>query len=44
MVLFSYTIGNLAFYSTIFYPKFETNKMWYGDMFSIDGWIKNEDF
>ena len=41
---FSATIGNLSFFSTIYYPKFETNKIWYGDMFSIDGWIKNEDF
>ena len=41
---FSATIGNLAFFSNIYYPKFETNKIWYGDMFSIDGWTKIEDF
>lgn len=42
---FSATIGNLAFFSNIFYPKFvEENKRWCGDMFSIDGWTKIEDF
>jgi hypothetical protein len=38
---FSAVIGYLSFYSTIHYPEYETNKIWYGDMFSIDGWIKH---
>lgn len=37
---FSAIIGYLAFFSTIYYPEYETNKMWYGDMFSIEGWNK----
>ena len=41
---FSATIGNLAFFSNIYYPKFEENKSWCGDMFSVDGWTKIEDF
>lgn len=41
---FSATIGNLAFFSNIYYPKYEINKIWYGDMFSIDGWTKIDDF
>lgn len=36
---FSAVIGYLAFFSDIYYPKYETNKIWYGDMFSIDKWI-----
>jgi len=35
---FSATIGYLAFYSNIYYPEYDQNKIWYGDMFSIDGW------
>lgn len=38
---FSATIGYLSFFSTINYPEYEPNKIWYGDMFSIDGWIKH---
>jgi len=37
---FSAIIGYLAFFSNIYYPEYESNKMWYGDMFSIDSWIK----
>lgn len=37
---FSATIGHLGFFSNIYYPKFEVNKSWCGDMFSIDGWTK----
>ena len=37
---FSSIIGYMAFYSTIYYPEYELNKMWYGDMFSINNWIK----
>lgn len=35
---FSAIIGYLSFFSTIYYAKYDDNKMWYGDMFSIDGW------
>jgi hypothetical protein len=37
---FSAIIGYLSFFSNIYYPEYELNKMWYGDMFSIDNWIK----
>lgn len=37
---FSAIIGYLAFYSTVYYPEYEPNKIWYGDMFSIPGWIQ----
>ena len=37
---FSAIIGYLAFFSNIYYPEYESNKIWYGDMFSIDSWIK----
>lgn len=37
---FSAIIGYLSFYSTVYYPEYEQNKIWYGDMFSINGWIK----
>jgi len=37
---FSAIIGYLAFYSTVYYPQYEPNKIWYGDMFSIPGWIQ----
>lgn len=33
---FSAIIGYLAYYSTVYYPKYE--KMWHGDMYSIPGW------
>lgn len=35
---FSACIGYLSFYSKITYPKYEAKKIWYGDMFHIDGW------
>jgi hypothetical protein len=38
---FSAMIGYLAFFSTVYYPQYEEGKVWYGDMFSIDGWVKN---
>jgi hypothetical protein len=37
---FSAVIGYLAYFSKVYYPEYETDKIWYGDMFSIDGWIK----
>ena len=37
---FSAIIGYLSFFSNIYYPEFESNKIWHGDMFSIDNWIK----
>jgi hypothetical protein len=37
---FSAVIGYLSFFANIYYPEYELNKMWYGDMFSIDNWIK----
>jgi hypothetical protein len=37
---FSAIIGYLSFFSNIYYPEYESNKMWYGDMFSINNWIK----
>jgi len=37
---FSAVIGYLSFFSNIYYPEYELNKTWYGDMFSIDKWIK----
>jgi hypothetical protein len=37
---FSAIIGYLAFFSSIHYPEYEKDKIWYGDMFSINGWIK----
>lgn len=33
---FSAIIGYLSFFSNIYYPEYELDKMWYGDMFSID--------
>lgn len=35
---FSATIGNLGFYSDIYYPKIDERKVWYGDMFTGNGW------
>jgi len=36
---FSGIIGYLSFYSVIYYPNYNrTSHMWFGDMFSIDGW------
>jgi hypothetical protein len=37
---FSATIGYLSFFSNVYYSEYEKNKIWYGDMFSIDGWNK----
>jgi hypothetical protein len=35
---FSATIGNLGFYSDIYYPKIDPRRVWYGDMFTGNGW------
>ena len=35
---FSAIIGYLAFNSQVYYPAYEENKIWYGDIFSINGW------
>ena len=35
---FSATIGNLGFYSEVYYPKYDHRKVWYGDMFTGNGW------
>ena len=37
---FSAIIGYLSFYSDIYYPEYELDKIWYGDMFSIESWKK----
>jgi hypothetical protein len=37
---FSAIIGYLSFYSTVYYPEYESGKIWYGDIFSIKDWIK----
>ena len=37
---FSAVIGYLSFFSNIYYPEYEMNKIWYGDMFSIKNWTK----
>jgi hypothetical protein len=37
---FSAVIGYLSFFSNIYYPEYELNKMWCGDIFSIKDWIK----
>ena len=37
---FSAVIGYLSFFSSIFYPEYESGKIWYGDMFSVDSWKK----
>jgi hypothetical protein len=37
---FSAVIGYLSFFSNVYYPEYESHKIWYGDMFSIDNWIK----
>lgn len=37
---FSAVIGYLSFYSDVYYPEFQTHKLWCGDMFSIPGWNK----
>jgi hypothetical protein len=35
---FSAIIGYLAFFSNVYYPQYESGKIWYGDMFSVPGW------
>ncbi len=37
---FSGVMGLLAFHTDVYYPAFEADKIWCGDMFSIDGWHK----
>jgi hypothetical protein len=37
---FSAIIGYLSFFSNVYYPEYELDKIWYGDMFSINNWIK----
>ena len=37
---FSAVIGYLSFFSNVNYPEYEKDKMWYGDMFSINKWNK----
>ena len=37
---FSAIIGYLSFFSTVYYPEYDLDKIWYGDMFSIKNWIK----
>jgi len=34
---FSAIIGYLAFFSEIYYPEYDKDKIWYGDMFSVPG-------
>ena len=38
---FSAVIGYLSFFSNINYPEYEPTKIWYGDMFSINNWVKH---
>jgi hypothetical protein len=35
---YSAFIGYLSFFSDIYYPRYDTSKMWHGDMFSIPQW------
>ena len=37
---FSAVIGYLSFFSQIYYPEYESGKIWYGDTFSINNWNK----
>ena len=37
---FSAVIGYLSFFSQVYYPEYESGKIWYGDMFSINNWNK----
>ena len=39
---FSAMIGYLSYFSTVYYPEYEPGKIWYGDMFSIDGWVQHK--
>jgi hypothetical protein len=38
---FSAIIGYLSFFSEINYSEFEQGKIWHGDLFSINNWIKH---
>lgn len=38
---FSAIMGYFAFYSDIHYPSYDPSRIWYGDMFSIEGWNKH---
>lgn len=38
---FSAIIGYLSFFSTVNFPEYEKDKIWYGDMFNIESWIKH---
>jgi len=35
---FSAIIGYLSFFSEVYYPQFHKEKIWHGDVFSIEGW------
>jgi len=35
---FSAIIGYIAYYSNVYYPEYEKDKIWFGDIFNIDGW------
>jgi hypothetical protein len=37
---FSAMIGYLSFFSDVYYPEYDPDKIWYGDMFSIEKWTK----
>lgn len=37
---FSAIIGYLAFFSEVYYPAYDADKIWYGDMFSVPGFQK----
>ncbi len=38
---YSAMIGYIAYFSNVHYPEYIKDKMWHGDVFSIDGWIKH---
>jgi hypothetical protein len=37
---FSSIIGYLSFFSNVYYPEIDPNKVWHGDLFSIEKWNK----
>ena len=39
---FSAVLGYLGFYSLVYYPEYNKDKMWYGDMFNLPEWNKIE--
>ena len=39
---FSAVLGYLSFYSLVYYPEYNKDKMWYGDMFSLPSFTKIE--